>query len=120
MEIARNASLSLPARVAAFGAACQLDWNAASPCAEELLTDSSFEMRRTAAEAIGHQMSAEQATLSRAQPLLNLVAKDAHPAVQRAAALAAGAVGSLAAQHEVKETIASGLLAQLVNVDRND
>ena len=120
LEIARNASLSLPARVAAFGAACQLDWNAASPCAEELLTDSSFEMRRTAAEAIGHQMSAEQATLSRAQPLLNLVAKDAHPAVQRAAALAAGAVGSLAAQHEVKETIASGLLAQLVNVDRND
>lgn len=120
LEIARDSSLELPARAVAFGAACQLDWKTASRCAHDLLSDPDFEMRRLAAEAIGHQVTESEATLPAATILANMAGNDAHPAVKRAAALAAGAVGAATNNRALKKEIAKRLLSLLLTVDRKD
>jgi len=119
-RIALDESASLPARVSAFGAICQLDWSAAEECAKQLISDPSSDMRRVAAEAIGHHTEYKQATFELAAGLLACADLDVHPAVRRAAAIAAGSVGAVAPSAELKGHIANELLETLRKVDHTD
>ncbi len=119
-RIALDESAGLPARASAFGAICQLDWTAAEESAKQLISDSSADMRRLAAEAIGHHTDSRRATDELAAGLLACAELDAHPAVQRAAALAAGSVGAVTQSLKLREHIASELLRTLRKTDHTD
>lgn len=119
-RLAQDQSLSLPARISAFGAACRLNWPAAEATAKELISDPAADIRRIAAEAIGHHTTAERANADIAAGLLACSARDSHPAVRRAAALAAGSVGAATQSREVRDEIVSQLVERLLKTDRSD
>lgn len=119
-RIAEDRSQSLPARASAFGAVSQLDWTKAEEIAKQLISDSSEDMRRLAAEALGHHSTAERATSDLAAGLLKCADRDPHPAVRRAAALAAGSVAMATESNDTREQIASALLQTLQSTDHSD
>ncbi|MCH2201622.1 MAG: HEAT repeat domain-containing protein [Fuerstiella sp.] len=119
-RITLDQSNTLPTRASAFGAACQLNWPAAEGCAKELISDTEPELRRLAAEAIGHHTTTERATTEIAAGLLACADKDPHPAVRRAAALAAGSVAAATQSPELRIQIATALLQTLLKTRRDD
>ncbi len=119
-RIALDESASLPARVSAFGAICQLDWSAAEVSAKRLISDPSADMRRLAADAIGHHTDSSHATKELVAGLLACAELDSHPAVRRAAALAAGSVGAVVTTSQLREEIATKLLENLRKADHTD
>lgn len=119
-RIALDETVAMPARISAFGAICQLDWSAAEESAKQLISDSSADMRRLAAEAIGHHTGSSRATEELAAGLLACAERDPHPAVRRAAALAAGSVGAVATTPSQREEIAAELLEILRKTDHTD
>ena len=118
-SLATTSTVGVPARAAAFGAICQLDWARARQSAKQLISDSDPNIRRLAAEALGHHATANQATTELAPGLLLCAQKDSHPAVRRAAAVAAGNVGRVA-EEDVRDQIATSLVNTLAGVDRSD
>lgn len=118
--ITQDESAGLPTRVSAFGAICQLDWSNAEGCAKRLISDPSADMRRLAAEAIGHHTGSNRANSELADGLLACAELDSHPAVQRAAALAAGSVGAVTLTPKLREQIAVELLKILGKTDHTD
>ena len=110
----------LPARAAAFGAVCSIDWNRAETCARELISDAEPDLRRLAAEALGHHVTGDTATAELATGLLACAARDSDPAVRRAAAIAAGRVGTVATGSALRSQIADSLLDTLLKVDSAD
>ena len=118
--IAQDESAGLPARVSAFGAICRLDWSNAEGCAKRLISDPAADMRRLAAEAIGHHTGSDRANSELADGLLACAELDSHPAVQRAAALAAGSVGAVTLTPKLRAQIAVALLKILSKTDHTD
>lgn len=119
-EIALDRSAALPARASAFGAACQLDWAAAEDSAKQLISDPAADVRRLAAEAIGHHTTESLATSELAVGLLTCAAKDSHPAVRRAAALSAGRLAQVTGSAAVQTQVAEALLQTLLKTDSDD
>lgn len=119
-EIAEDRSQSLPARASAFGAVCQMDWSNAEEIAKQLISDPEADIRRLAAEALGHHATSARATSDLAAGLLACADRDSHPAVRRAAALAAGSVAMAADSDDTRQQIAAALLQTLQSVDPGD
>ncbi len=120
LQIVRDQTVPVPARAVALGAICQLELSAGIASARELLSDPEFELRRLAAEAIGHHMTLARATPDVAHSLLDVAAHDSHPAVRRAAALAAGDLAAVTESSPLRELVAASLVHTLLATDRND
>ena len=120
-SIARDRTVPVPARLAAFGAVWRLNSETAADLARELISDRDDDMRRIAAESLGHHVTPRTATAELASGLLACAERDPHPAVRRAAAVAAGSVAAAApADSSVKQQVAASLLNTLRQTDPSD
>ena len=119
-KMVHDASLAAPARISAFGAICRLDWSMAESSASKLLSDSNPDLRRLAAESFGRHFSSGPVSNATVEKLLKSAANDPHPAVRRAAALAAGNAGQSAPNNDRRHEIASRLMSILLTTSADD
>lgn len=113
LKIAGDAKHTLPARASAIGAACQLYDADVHQTLRNLCQAKSFEVRRLAADGISHHLVVEYANEELADELLELAARDPHPAVRRSAALAAGQLASVTNDAHVTHTVVDQLWEEL-------
>ncbi|MCA9200777.1 MAG: HEAT repeat domain-containing protein, partial [Planctomycetales bacterium] len=122
LALANDVSASVAARALAIGAASTyFDTQTQAAMTQLLAHDNNEDVRRLAAEALNRHGVLDQKTVD---VLLNSARSDAHPAVRRATALAAGRMAERSipdvAQGELIRTVATHLLTTLASTDRQD